>query len=115
MTIEEKRANFKKEILDQNKLTLLCGAFDGITARVAQAAGCFDGCYMGGQATAASILGVPDIGIVTGHEQTKHAADLASCVDLPFIVDADTGYGNESTFGLLHRISSPSIIRQVLI
>ena len=59
------------------------------------AAGCFDGCYMGGQATAASILGVPDIGLVSGSEQTKHAADLASCVELPFVVDADTGYGNE--------------------
>ncbi|WP_251445358.1 isocitrate lyase/PEP mutase family protein [Vermiculatibacterium agrestimuris] len=95
MTIEEKRAAFKKNMLDQDRMTLLCGAFDGITARVAQAAGCFDGCYMGGQATAASILGVPDIGVVTGSEQTKHAGDLASCVELPFVIDADTGYGND--------------------
>lgn len=50
---------------------------------------------MGGQAAAASLLGVPDLGLVCGCEQTKHAQDLASCVDLPFLIDADTGYGNE--------------------
>ena len=47
------------------------------------------------QAAAASLLGVPDLGLVCGCEQTKHAQDLASCVDLPFLIDADTGYGNE--------------------
>lgn len=95
MTIQEKRAAFKSKILDPGHMSVLCGAFDGITARVAQAADFFDGCYMGGQATAASLLGVPDVGLVTAVEQIKHAADLAACVDLPFLIDADTGYGNE--------------------
>ena len=62
-------------------MKVLCGAFDGITARAAQAADFFDGCYMGGQAAAASLLGVPDLGLVCGCEQTKHAQDLASCVE----------------------------------
>ena len=95
MTLQEKRAAFKKTILDPGRMSVLCGAFDGITARVAQAADFFDGCYMGGQAAAASLLGVPDLGLLTAAEQIKHAADLAACVDLPFLVDADTGYGNE--------------------
>ena len=95
MTIHEKRAAFKAKMMDSFDMTLLCGAFDGITARAAQAAKCFDGCYMGGQAVAASMLGVPDIGLVSENEQIKRARDLASCVKLPFVVDADTGYGNE--------------------
>ncbi len=72
----------------------LVGAFDGITARLVQHVG-FDGAYMGGQAAASSMLGVPDIGLVTATEQVKHAHDLASCIDMPFLMDADTGYGNE--------------------
>ena len=95
MTVQEKRANFKSQMMDSSRMKVLCGAFDGITARAAQAADFFDGCYMGGQAAAASLLGVPGLGLVCGCEQTKHAQDLASCVDLPFLIDADTGYGNE--------------------
>ena len=95
MNICEKRAAFKSKLLDWSYMPVLCGAFDGITARAAKEANFFDGCYMGGQATAASVLGAPDIGLVCGTEQIKHAADLAACVDMPFIIDADTGYGNE--------------------
>ena len=92
MDISEKRARFKTTILSDD-MTVLCGAFDGITAKLVQYIG-FDGCYMGGQAAAASMLGVPDIGLVTAEEQIKHARDLAACADLPFVMDADTGYGN---------------------
>lgn len=94
MTIEEKRAAFKHNMLYEDGMRVLCGAFDGITARLVQKVG-FDGCYMGGQAAAASMLGVPDVGLVTEFEQVAHASALAACVDLPFVMDADTGYGNE--------------------
>lgn len=70
MTVQEKRANFKSQMMDSSRMKVLCGAFDGITARAAQAADFFDGCYMGGQAAAASLLGVPDLGLVCGCEQT---------------------------------------------
>lgn len=94
MTIKEKRRMFKKKLMDEDNMCVLCGAFDGITARLVQKVG-FDGCYMGGQAAAASMLGVPDVGLTTEVEQVAHAAALASCVDMPFLIDADTGYGNE--------------------
>lgn len=92
LTAAEKRAAFKEKFL-HGDMMVLCGAFDGITARLVQEVG-FDGAYMGGQATAATLLGVPDIGLVTADEQVKHASDLASCIELPFLMDADTGYGN---------------------
>jgi len=94
MRITEKRAEFKKKMLSEESMTVLCGAFDGVTARLVQRVG-FDGCYMGGQAAAASMLGVPDIGLVTAEEQLRHARGLAAGVDLPYVIDADTGYGNE--------------------
>ena len=46
MTVQEKRANFKSQMMDSSRMKVLCGAFDGITARAAQAADFFDGCYM---------------------------------------------------------------------
>lgn len=94
MNITKKRAEFKNKIFSNSSMITLCGTFDGITAKLVQHIG-FDGCYMGGQATAASMIGVPDIGLVTADEQIKHARDLAACVNLPFIIDSDTGYGNE--------------------
>ena len=94
MNIYEKRAAFKKRVLENEEMLTLVGAFDGITARLVQHVG-FDGAYMGGQATASTMFGLPDIGLVTASEQIKHAHDMASCIDLPFICDADTGYGNE--------------------
>ena len=69
------------------------GAYDGISARLIERQG-FKAVYMTGAGTAASVLGQPDIGLTTLTEMTTHAAHIASCVSLPVIADADTGYGN---------------------
>jgi carboxyvinyl-carboxyphosphonate phosphorylmutase len=69
------------------------GAYDGISARLIERQG-FKAVYMTGAGTAASVLGQPDIGLTTLTEMATHAAHIASCVALPVIADADTGYGN---------------------
>ena len=51
--------------------------------------------YMTGFGTAASVLGQPDVGLLTMSEMVSRAAALAAIVgDRPLIADADTGYGN---------------------
>jgi 2,3-dimethylmalate lyase len=69
------------------------GAYDGFSARLIEAAG-FKAVYMTGAGTAASHLGQPDLGLATLTEMAAHAGHIASCVSLPLIADADTGYGN---------------------
>jgi carboxyvinyl-carboxyphosphonate phosphorylmutase len=69
------------------------GAYDGFSARLIEAAG-FKAVYMTGAGTAASHLGQPDLGLATLTEMATHAGHLASCISLPLIADADTGYGN---------------------
>src|SRR3977135_2332959 len=69
------------------------GPYDGFSARLIEAAG-FKAVYMTGAGTAASHLGQPDLGLATLTEMATHASHLASCVSLPLIADADTGYGN---------------------
>src|SRR2546421_9498076 len=50
---------------------------------------------MTGFGTAASVLGQPDVGLLTMSEMVSRASALAAVVgDLPLIADADTGYGN---------------------
>src|SRR5947199_3395751 len=82
-----------REMLREPGIIVAPGAYDGFSARLIEAAG-FRCVYMTGAGTAASHLGQPDLGLATLTEMANHAAHLASCVSLPVIADADTGYGN---------------------
>jgi methylisocitrate lyase len=68
------------------------GIYDGVTARLVEAAG-FPLAFMGGYAVAASLLGEPDIGLLTQAEMADAARRLCRLVSMPVLVDADTGYG----------------------
>ena len=72
---------------------VVSGAVDGISARLVQDAG-FPAVYMTGYGTAASRLGLPDLGFAGLGEMADHARNLAAVLDVPLIADADTGYGN---------------------
>jgi 2-methylisocitrate lyase-like PEP mutase family enzyme len=50
--------------------------------------------YVTGAGIANSFLGAPDLGLVTLTELELHVAAIRDAVDLPLIVDADTGFGN---------------------
>jgi len=82
-----------KELLKGDEIIICAGAYDGISARIIEYLG-FDAVYVTGAGVAASILGVPDIGLVTMSEMVRQARNIVSAVDLPVISDADTGYGN---------------------
>lgn len=72
---------------------LLPGAYDALSARIIEDLG-FEAVYVTGAGLANSRLGVPDIGLVTLTELRDHVALLADSVDLPLVVDMDTGFGN---------------------
>src|SRR5579884_2750249 len=83
-----------RELLAGPDLLVVPGAYDGLSARLIVQAG-FPIVYMTGFGTAASVLGQPDVGLLTMSEMVARASALASVVgDLPLIADADTGYGN---------------------
>src|SRR6266849_4403580 len=83
-----------RELLDGPDLVVAPGAYDGLSARLIAQAG-FSLVYMTGFGTAASVLGQPDVGLLTMSEMVSRAAALATVTgDLPLIADADTGYGN---------------------
>lgn len=53
----------------------------------------FDAIYLSGAAFSAGILGVPDIGILTLDQLVAQTRLLAAAVEIPLVVDADTGFG----------------------
>ena len=72
---------------------LLPGCYDALGARLIEQAG-FDGVYMTGFGTAASLLGRPDVGLLGLAEMIDNARRIAAAVAVPVVADADTGYGN---------------------
>ncbi|NNL19542.1 MAG: carboxyvinyl-carboxyphosphonate phosphorylmutase [Boseongicola sp.] len=79
--------------LQQPEILVAPGVYDGITAAIASEAG-FEALYLSGAAVAYTRLGRPDIGLTSVTEMTETMALIRDRVDLPVIVDADTGFGN---------------------
>lgn len=83
-----------RELLASPDLIVAPGAYDALSARLIMQAG-FPAIYMTGFGTAASMLGQPDVGLLTMNEMVSRASALASVAsNVPLIADADTGYGN---------------------
>jgi carboxyvinyl-carboxyphosphonate phosphorylmutase len=82
-----------RALLESGQTIVAPGAFDSLSARLVEEAG-FPVVYMTGFGTSASLIGRPDVGLLTMTEMAGHAGRIAACVDIPVIADADTGYGN---------------------
>jgi 2,3-dimethylmalate lyase len=93
-----------RELLEGTDGLLLPGVHDALSARLAARAG-HRAAYVSGSAVSMALLGLPDIGLLSGTEMIDHARRIAAAVDIPLIADADTGYGNalnvRHTIGLL--------------
>jgi 2-methylisocitrate lyase-like PEP mutase family enzyme len=77
----------------QDRPLLLPGAANALTARVVEDAG-FDAVYVTGAGVTNTYLGMPDHGILTLDELCGHVDAICDVVELPVVVDADTGFGN---------------------
>lgn len=105
-----------RELLDDaasSKLPLILpGAYDALSARLAQAAK-FPAVYVTGAGLANAHFGIPDIGLVDLSQLCGHVTAIAEVVDLPLVVDADTGFGNAvavtRTVRLLERAGAAAI------
>ena len=81
-----------RERLRASGLVIAPGVYDGLSARIATAAG-FELIYASGGAVARS-AGVPDLGLLSFTEVLDRLREIVDATDLPVIADADTGYGN---------------------
>lgn len=81
-----------REIINGGKTQLVPGVYDGLSARIAQAAGA-DLLYATGGGIARS-TGIPDMGLINPVQITERLEQIVDAVDRPVIADFDTGYGN---------------------
>ena len=88
----EPRAQLR-ELLAAGDPLVAPGAYDALSARLVEEAG-FSAVYMTGFGSTASLIGRPDVGLLSGAEMIDNAARIVSAVDVPVVADADTGYGN---------------------
>ncbi len=86
------KAKQLRDLLQKPGLVRAPGAFDAWSARLVEMAG-FPAAYMTGYGASASVIGRPDIGLMTMSEMVTQAKNMAAAVDIPLIADGDTGYG----------------------
>jgi len=86
----ERRSKFRQE-LASGKLLRFPGAFSPLVAMMIERHG-FEGVYISGAALSAD-LGLPDIGLTTLSEVASRSEAITRMINLPTIVDLDTGFG----------------------
>lgn len=79
--------------LAANKIILAPGVYDSLSASIAERAGA-TALYLSGASIAYTKLGSPDIGLVSVTEVASTLGLICDRVQVPVIVDADTGFGN---------------------
>ena len=92
MTVGEKNISIGK-IFEGRHATLVPGAPNALFARIIEDLG-FEAIYVTGAGIANMQLGAPDIGLTTLNEIAHNVTCIAEAVQIPLIVDADTGFGN---------------------
>lgn len=93
MTTTGTHAKRLRELLAGPDTVVAPGLYDGLTGLLVEQAG-FDAGYIGGASIAYSRLGRSDIGLTTCSEVADTVSKIRDRVELPFVVDADTGFGN---------------------
>lgn len=79
--------------LEERRGLLVPGAADALAARVIGGLG-FEAVYVTGAGVTNALLGLPDLGFISLPELAQQTAAIREAVELPMIVDADTGFGN---------------------
>lgn len=82
----------RTKVLERRGL-LVPGAANALAARIIEDLG-FEAAYLTGAGLTNTLWGMPDLGFITLSELAQHTAAIRQVVNLPLIVDADTGFGN---------------------
>ena len=82
-----------RALVNERRGVLVPGAFNALSAKVIEDLG-FEAIYVTGAGVTNMWFGLPDQGFMGLSEIADHTARIRDAVDLPLIVDADTGFGN---------------------
>jgi carboxyvinyl-carboxyphosphonate phosphorylmutase len=88
----KKTTTLKKLLLDA-EILVMPGAFDAVSAKIIEQTG-FKATTLGGGPASASLLGKPDVSLLTLTEIATYTRNITEAVDIPVFVDGDTGHGD---------------------
>ncbi len=87
-----------RELIRTGPPLLLPGVVDAIWARLCESRG-FDAVYVTGAGVSNSYLSLADVGLLTFPEILDRVERIVEAVQVPVVVDADTGYGGLNFVG----------------
>ena len=82
-----------RSLLESNSCFSPASVFDPISARIAHDIG-YETAMFAGSVASMTVLGAPDLIVLTLSEFAEQAYRISRAADLPLMVDADHGYGN---------------------
>lgn len=82
-----------KTLVEARRGVIVPGAFNALSAKVVADLG-FEALYVTGAGVTNMWFGMPDQGFMGLAEIADHTARIRDAVEVPLIVDADTGFGN---------------------
>jgi 2-methylisocitrate lyase-like PEP mutase family enzyme len=82
-----------RQLIKRPEIAVMVGSYDGISARLVERAG-FDLTFVHDFGVAASLLGMPDMGLVTLTEMTAVVSNVVKAVNIPVVADGGCGFGN---------------------
>lgn len=82
-----------KALIDARRGVIVPGAFNALSAKVVEDLG-FEAIYVTGAGVTNMWFGMPDQGFMGLAEIADHTARIRDTVNVPLLVDADTGFGN---------------------
>jgi len=86
------KQTLREQVARRNGM-IVAGAFNAMSAKIVADQG-FEAVYLTGAGLTNMHYGVPDLGIIGLRDVADATARIRDAVDLPLIVDADTGFGN---------------------
>ena len=92
MLLTDRRKQYRR-VLEGSACVHPASVFDAMSARMAESLGFEVGMFAGAIASA-TVLGAPDLVVLTLTEFAEQIRRIARGSDLPLMVDADHGYGN---------------------
>jgi len=88
-----KKTTLLKKLILEKEILIMPAAYDAVSGIIIEQVG-FKATTVSGHATSATMLGKPDLSLITLQEMVSHTRNICEAVDIPVLVDGDTGHGN---------------------
>lgn len=92
-----------RNMVNERRGLMVAGAANALSARLIEQLG-FEAVYLTGAGITNTFYGMPDLGFVSLADLVQHTSATRDAVELPIIVDADTGFG--SALNVRHTVRS---------